>query len=74
MGKVISIEQGKRRTAATVVNGGIDPFLSGEMFLIEQGEPEDRIDANLYKRITYEMMDREVSEPLVKPLWPFSSW
>jgi hypothetical protein len=73
MGKVISIKQGRRRHTATVVNGEANPFLFDDTFLVEEGEPEETIDNDLYKRIAYDLMEDEVSEPLVKPMWPLSS-
>lgn len=74
MGKVISIKQGRRRHTATVVNGEANPFLFDNTFLVEMGDLEERIDSDLHKRITYDMMEQEVSEPLVKPMWPLSSF
>lgn len=84
MGKVISIKQGRRMDTAAVANGEANPFRevakipitigpnTSDLFLVEAGELEEAIEPNLLKRITYDMMDSEVSEPLVKPMWPLS--
>ena len=72
MGKVVSIMKGRRRNTA-VVNGEAGQFPFDDTILLGITELEDTLDADLCKRITYDLMEGEVSEPLVKPMWPFNS-
>jgi hypothetical protein len=71
MGKVISI--GRSRAAATAEER--EPFLLTDSFLplTEELGLADVLDSDLYKRITYDMMESELSVPLLKPMWPLCS-
>jgi hypothetical protein len=69
MGKVISITREEAVTAARER----DQVLFDGAFLTEIEELDSIMDADLYKRITYEMMDAELSMPLLKPMWPLCS-
>lgn len=85
MGKVILINQGRRMDTVAVANGIADPFLfrrsieipiaiGTETFIMETSEREEEeiMNTDICKRIAYDLMQEEVSTPLVKPMWPLS--
>ena len=71
MGKVISI----RRNGASEEVKARQPLLLTDSFLPMAEEPDidEVIEADLYKRITYDMIESELSVPLLKPMWPLCS-
>lgn len=69
MAKVISITRDRAVTAAKE-RGQV---LFDGAFFPEIDELDDIMDADLYKRVTYDMMEEELSVPLLKPMWPLCS-
>jgi hypothetical protein len=70
MGKVISI----MRNGAKARAEERDPFLFDDSFFLDTEELAAlEVDEDLFKRITYEMIESELSVPLVKPMWPLCS-
>jgi hypothetical protein len=68
MAKVISIMRDGAVTAAKER----DQVLSDGAFFPAIDE-DDTMDDDLYKRIAYDMMEKELSVPLLKPMWPLCS-